>query len=77
MLGSCKPVCFKFLEVSRSSFDTNTHLFSAIRDFEGLVTPDEYARLRGLPYLRNQNEVDNFGEFVRSLNVKKITGKLH
>jgi hypothetical protein len=55
-----------------------THLdtfYRAIRDFEVLVSSEDYARLMDFPYLESRELVDEFTLFVRSLDNKKINGE--
>jgi hypothetical protein len=55
-----------------------THLdafYRAIKDFEALVSGEDYARLMNFPYLESREQVDKFTLFVRGLNIKKISGK--
>ncbi|KAG6884190.1 hypothetical protein C0992_006788, partial [Termitomyces sp. T32_za158] len=49
-----------------------THGKRAVLDFKPLVSPQVYQRLINFPYLRSQEELDEFTSFVRSLKIKKI-----
>ncbi|KAJ7693159.1 hypothetical protein B0H17DRAFT_1060317 [Mycena rosella] len=48
------------------------HTLEAIHDFESLVTPDQYARLKNFLYITSKEELAEFDEFVRGLCIKKI-----
>ncbi|KAJ6551069.1 hypothetical protein B0H10DRAFT_2242415 [Mycena sp. CBHHK59/15] len=48
------------------------HTLEAIHDFESLVTPDQYARLKDFLYITSQEKLAEFDEFVRGLGIKKI-----
>ncbi|KAJ6549308.1 hypothetical protein DFH09DRAFT_1502776 [Mycena vulgaris] len=48
------------------------HTLEAIHDFESLVTPDQYARLKDFLYITSKEELAEFDQFVRGLGIKKI-----
>ena len=54
-------------------YDTDT-ISRAIHDFESLVTPDQYARLKNFLYITSKEELAEFDKFVRGLGIKKIQG---
>ncbi|KAG6886953.1 hypothetical protein C0992_001485 [Termitomyces sp. T32_za158] len=61
-----------------SKIDTKSpeEFVHAVLDFRSMVAPQDYQRLINFPYLKSQEELDEFTLFVKNLKVKKIDGKV-
>ncbi|KAG6824629.1 hypothetical protein H0H92_006258 [Tricholoma furcatifolium] len=49
-----------------------THSKRAVLDFKSLVSPQDFQRLISFPYLKSDEDLDEFTRFVKDLKIKKI-----
>ncbi len=47
--------------------------YSGVLDFEGLVSSGNIHRIMKWPYIKGQEELDSFCEFIKELNIAKIS----
>lgn len=50
---------------------------SGVLDFKSLVTASEYRQILDFPYMKSQEELDDFTLFITSLEIKKVQGMFY
>ncbi|KAG5220631.1 hypothetical protein IMY05_C4547000100 [Salix suchowensis] len=60
------------LHIGITDADTTT---SGIRDFQGLLTKDDYKRIKAVSHIKSEEALVEFEAWIQSLNIEKITSE--
>jgi hypothetical protein len=58
-----------------NTFPSLIYFSRPVHDFESLVSPADFDRLKDFVYIDSKETLDAFSAFVYGLKVKKITGE--
>jgi hypothetical protein len=59
-----------------TNFDELTNYLRSVHSLKHSVTNKQYERIINFPYLESREEVDKFSDWIKSLCIPKVQGKL-